>query len=165
MRLNQRINNFFHKKYVNKLLEFLKQGTSPKELALAVSIAFVLGIFPVIGSTTILCTLFGLAFRLNLPLIHLINYSVYPLQLVLLVPFMKIGEMIFGFEKLSIGLSGIIDMIKDNIFNAISVLWDVTLQGIGAWLITAPIIALILFAVIHPVFIKMESNLKKQNGN
>ena len=56
-------------------------------------------------------------------------------------------------------------MIKDNIFNAISVLWDVTLQGIGAWLITAPIIALILFAVIHPVFIKMESNLKKQNGN
>jgi len=161
MNIVKRLKNVFQNKYVNKIIEFLKQGTSPRELALAISIAFVLGIFPVIGSTTILCTIFALVFRLNMPLIHLINYSVYPLQLIMLIPFMKIGEIFFGVEKLSYSLTEIFGMISENVFNAIMVLWNVTLQGIAAWLIIAPVLALILFFIIHPILKKMETAIAK----
>lgn len=165
MKLVQSIKNFFKNKYVNKIIDFLKQGITPKELALAVSIAFVLGIFPVIGSTTILCTLFAIVFRLNMPLIHLVNYSVYPLQLILLVPFMKIGEYIFRFESIKFSLTEIFAMIGDNVFDAIAVLWNVTLQGIGAWLIIAPVISIILFFVLNSAFSRMELVLKKAKNH
>ena len=47
----------FFDKLKNRVIKILKQGTSPKELAFCVAGSAVLGIFPVLGSTTILVTL------------------------------------------------------------------------------------------------------------
>ena len=69
------------------IVMLLKQGTAPEKIALSLSMGFVLGIFPVIGSTTLLCAAAAFMFKLNLPAIQLVNYFVYPLQLGLLLPF------------------------------------------------------------------------------
>ena len=82
--------DFFRRRLIQPLMNFLKQGITPTKLALAVSLGFALGIFPVIGSTIILCTVFGFALRLNIPAIQLINGFVYPLQLILYIPFFHI---------------------------------------------------------------------------
>ena len=136
-------------KYVVPIKKLLMQGISPKSIALGIAGAAVIGVFPVLGSTTILCTAFALTFRLNLPLVQLINFTVYPLQLILLVPFMKLGEMFFHFERLRYGLDDIVKMISENTFNAIAVLWNVTLQAIGAWVIVGPVVALVIYFVLH----------------
>ena len=118
----EKIKALFNNKYVAPVKKLLIQGISPKSIAFGIAGAAVIGVFPVLGSTTILCTAFALAFRLNLPLVQLINFTVYPLQLILLIPFMKLGEMFFHIEKLSYGLNDIIKMISENTLNAIGVL-------------------------------------------
>ncbi len=152
MILIQKLKKLFSSKYLEPIKKLLLQGTSPRSIAFGIAGAAVIGVFPVLGSTTILCTVFALSFRLNLPLVQLINLSVYPLQLILLIPFMKLGEMFFRFEIMRYGLNDIIKMISENTFHSIMVLWNVTLQAIGAWLIVAPITSLIIYLILHQLF-------------
>lgn len=71
--------------------QWLMQGISPRRLALTLSLGFVLGCIPMVGIPTALCALIALAFRLNLPAIQAANYAAMPLQVALVVPFVRLG--------------------------------------------------------------------------
>jgi uncharacterized protein (DUF2062 family) len=64
---------------------------SPRRLALTLSLGFAIGCIPVVGVPTLLCAGLALALRLNLPAIQAANYLVMPLQLMLIVPFVRLG--------------------------------------------------------------------------
>ena len=76
---------------------WLRQGTSPQRLALTLSLGFAIGCIPVVGIPTALCAGLALALRLNLPAIQAANYAVMPLQLALIVPFVRLGRWLFSF--------------------------------------------------------------------
>jgi uncharacterized protein (DUF2062 family) len=78
-----------------RLSALLGQGMSPHALALCVALGVVLGICPILGCPTILCGVAAVVLRLNLPAVQLVNYLVYPLQLALLMPFVRLGERLF----------------------------------------------------------------------
>ena len=74
-----------------KAASWLVQGITPRRLALTLALGFAIGCIPVVGIPTALCALLALALRLNLPAIQAANYLVMPLQLVLIVPFVRLG--------------------------------------------------------------------------
>jgi uncharacterized protein (DUF2062 family) len=74
---------------------WLMQGISPRRLALTLSLGFAIGCIPVVGIPTVLCAALALALRLNLPAIQAANYLVMPLQLLLIVPFVRLGGWLF----------------------------------------------------------------------
>ena len=63
------------RRVVDPLLSLLRQGLSPERLALSVAVGIALGVLPVLGTTTLLCTLAAILFRLNVPAMQLVNYS------------------------------------------------------------------------------------------
>jgi uncharacterized protein (DUF2062 family) len=69
----------------------LRQGISPRRLALTLALGFAVGCIPVVGIPTLLCAALAFMLRLNLPAIQAANYIVMPLQLVLIVPFVRLG--------------------------------------------------------------------------
>jgi uncharacterized protein (DUF2062 family) len=69
----------------------LRQGISPRRLALTLALGAAIGCIPVVGVPTLLCAALALALRLNLPAIQAANYIVMPLQLALIVPFVRLG--------------------------------------------------------------------------
>jgi uncharacterized protein (DUF2062 family) len=73
---------------------WLGQGISPQRLAITLSLGFAVGCIPVIGIPTALCAGLALALRLNLPAIQAANYAAMPLQLALIVPFVRLGGRI-----------------------------------------------------------------------
>ncbi len=73
---------------------WLSQGISPQRLALTLALGFAVGCIPVIGIPTVLCAGLALALRLNLPAIQVANYVAMPLQLALIVPFVRLGGRI-----------------------------------------------------------------------
>lgn len=158
-----KINGVIIKKYLEPVKSLLTQGITPEKLAFSITGALLIGLFPVLGSTTILCTVFALVFRLNLPIIQLVNFTVYPLQLLLLIPFMQMGDMIFGFEKLYLGLNDISKIIRDEGFNSIVILWNITMQAIGAWFIIVPVFGIVLYYLLKILLNKISSRfvLKK----
>lgn len=70
---------------------WLRQGISPRRLALTLALGFAIGCIPVVGIPTVLCAALALALRLNLPAIQAANYVAMPLQLILIVPFVRLG--------------------------------------------------------------------------
>ena len=70
---------------------WLRQGISPRRLALTFALGFAIGCIPLVGIPTLLCTALALALRLNLPAIQAANYAVMPLQLLLIIPFVRFG--------------------------------------------------------------------------
>jgi uncharacterized protein (DUF2062 family) len=73
------------------LAGWLRQGISPRRLALTLALGFAIGCFPVVGLPTAICAVLALALRLNLPAIQAANYVAMPLQLLLIVPFVRMG--------------------------------------------------------------------------
>jgi uncharacterized protein (DUF2062 family) len=122
---------------IRLILGLFQQGMSAEKIALCITLGFLIGTFPVLGSTTLLCGLAALAFRLNLPLIQLVNYFVYPLQLILLLPLWHMGQVVLGQKPLDISMAQLAQMIHQNLWLTMEQLWWVTVAGIGAWVLAA----------------------------
>ena len=75
----------------NTATQWLRQGISPRRLALTLSLGFAIGCIPVLGLPTVVCVGVALALRLNVPAIQAANYVAMPLQLALIVPFVRLG--------------------------------------------------------------------------
>jgi uncharacterized protein (DUF2062 family) len=120
---------------------WLLQGISPRRLALTLALGFAIGCIPVLGVTTTLCVLVALALRLNFPAIQAANWTAAPLQLVLIVPFMRLGGRIFTFgshRAVEIG-----SLLHTSPLALISQLGGMAGQALLAWLMIAiPAVAL-----------------------
>jgi hypothetical protein len=77
----------------------LRQGISPRRLALALALGFALGCIPIVGLPTALCAMIALAFRLNQPLIQAANYAAMPFQLALIIPLARLGAKLIPLTK------------------------------------------------------------------
>jgi len=80
----------------HKAADWLRQGVSPRRLALTLALGFAIGCIPILGVPTALCALLALVLKLNLPAIQAANYLVMPLQLILIAPFMRLGRWLFA---------------------------------------------------------------------
>ncbi|UCG13186.1 MAG: DUF2062 domain-containing protein [Deltaproteobacteria bacterium] len=144
------VGKFFHKRLVNPIISLLKQGISPEKIAMGVAGGIVLGIFPVLGSTTILSGLAAVIFQLNLPAMQLVNYMVYPLHLALLIPFFHLGDLLFRAEPLPLTAQELIGLLQSDLWGTIRSLWDTTMRAIVAWLlVSAPFFLALYAGLIH----------------
>jgi uncharacterized protein (DUF2062 family) len=125
----------WQRRVVIPLLTLLRQGVTPGQMALSLAVGTTLGIIPVLGTTTLLCTVASVAFRLNLVAIQIINWLVYPLQIALLVPFFRAGEWLFGRPPLGLTPSQVVAMFKADFWGSIRDLWDTTWHAVVVWLI------------------------------
>ena len=144
--------NFLKKSLVAPLLNLLTQGITPDKLALSVGLGVSLGIFPVIGATTILCTAFGFLFRVNQVAIQLVNYFAYPLQLVLFIPFFHFGAWMFQTEPLPFSVEEIFTMLTTDTFGTIQALWMANLRAVAAWMLIGPLLSFVIYRVLTPIF-------------
>ena len=142
---------FWQRKFVKPIIDLVNQGITLQKIVLSIAIGATLGVIPVPGATTILCTIAAILFRLNLPAIQLVNYLVYPLQIILLIPFYRAGEFVFNAEPLSLSASKVVGMIKEDVWAAIKFLWDTTLHAVVVWCILAPILVAILYYLLLPL--------------
>jgi len=143
--------SFFYRRLVLPIIDLMRQGITPEKIALSLAFGIGLGIFPVLGSTTILCALAAIVFRLNLPSIQLINYFVYPLQLALLIPFLRFGEVLFRSPHVSLSLTIIFESIKRSAWQTTKAYWTVGWHAMVAWCLVGPLAMWIMYLVLLPI--------------
>lgn len=135
-----------------KLTLLFKQGFSPKQLAKSIALAFLIGIFPIYGTTSLILTFLAIRLKLNLPLILSVNYLLTPVQLLMIIPFVRAGEFIFGFESVDLSLEGLQAAFQAGYFEAIILFADRLAIAIGAWaLIGIPLFLLVYLLVYYAV--------------
>jgi uncharacterized protein (DUF2062 family) len=144
--------SLLQRRFVAPLLAILRQGISPRKLAFSLACGVVCGLFPVMGSTTLLCTGAALLFRLNLPAVQLGNFFIYPLQLALIVPFIHFGETVLHTDSTRLSLPQMIAIFRNNHLQGLHLLWRLALHGILAWFLFAPILcAAVYFIALPPI--------------
>ena len=111
----------------------------------------VVGVFPVIGTTTGLCVAIALAFRLNQVAIQAANYAVYPLQLALLIPFVRLGEHVTGAARLPLALTSIVAAFTSDFGHALWTFSTALLHAALGWALCAVPACLMLYLVLRPV--------------
>ncbi len=78
----------------------LRMGADPDKLAWSLALGVVVGVNPLLGSTTLVALGLASVFRLNLVASQVGNHAVYPLEILLFPVFIKVGDVVFGTEKL-----------------------------------------------------------------
>ena len=136
--MNIPVNNWLYRKIVGPLFALLKQGISPDRLALCVAIGVVVGNIPILGVSTILCAAIALAFRLNLPAIQIVQAAMAPTQLLLIIPFVRLGEWILRAPPEPVSIKQGMALLAQGAGHRIAVLWDAILHAGLAWILVAP---------------------------
>jgi len=142
------IKNNFHNKIGKPILNILRQGISPKRLSLSIAFGAVIGILPVLGSTTLLCAATAIMLRLNLPAIQLSNYLVYPLQIFLLIPFMSLGAFIFQMDLPPLTVQEISTLFQQDFWGSIASFFETILYAVVAWLLVCTPLFLGIYAIL-----------------
>ncbi len=133
------------------LLNLLRQGATPEKLALSIAIGIGVGIFPLLGMPTLLCTIVAIALRLNLPAVQAANYSMWPLQLALMLPLARLGEKILGAKPFPVAPLQLFSMLHRDMFRTFSNLWHGILHAAAGWLIAGPVVIAIVYSVLTPL--------------
>ena len=142
---------FLHRRLIAPLKAQLTQGVTPERLALALSLGIVLGLFPVLGVTTLLCGVVAAVLRLNQPAVQVANFAAYPVQLALFVPFFHAGARLFGQPPLNITVAQLRAEVHADRWGTIVHYAGANLRAVAAWAAVAPIVVVVLFVVLKPL--------------
>ena len=146
--LNIPVKNWLYQRIVEPLLALLRQGISPDRLALCVAIGVVVGNIPILGISTILCAVIALTFRLNLPAIQIVQALMAPTQLLLIIPFVRLGEWILRVPPQPVSIEKGLELAGRGAGYAIVALWDAIRMRDSPWILVAPIAVLSVLQIV-----------------
>ena len=143
----------------------IRQGLSPHEIALTIGVGLCLSIPPVLGTTTLMCALAAIVFRLNQPLIQAVNVLAYPLQLALLVPFLRAGEWLFGAPRASLSPAKIVQMAKADPLGTVRSLWTVSWHGAVVWAAASVPLGILVYVSAKPALERLAARLRQPQAS
>jgi hypothetical protein len=156
------LKKWLHRWLLEPLLTLLRSGLSPRRLALCIAIAIVVGNIPILGVSTILCAFIALIFRLNFPVIQLVQAAMAPSQLLLIIPFVRLGEWIARAPPQIVSVKGAFALMSQDIWQAMVVLRDAILHAALAWSLLAPFCIYLLHRLLTPVFERMAAQVRRR---
>ena len=142
---------FWRRRIAEPMMALLRQGLTPEGIALSVAVGAAAGLFPIIGLTTILGLAFGALFRLNLPAVQLANWLIYPLQLVLILPFVRWGERLVGAVPVPLSVPQLLAEYNADALRFLIRFGKTGLHGILGWLTVIPFVVAGLYVTMLPL--------------
>jgi len=146
------LNQWLRRKILVPLFKLLSEGLAPSRLALCIAVGVVIGTIPVLGVSTVLCTIVALLFRLNLPAIQLAQWAMAPIQLLLIIPFVRLGEWLLRAPPQPLSLKAGAALMQQGVGAAVVALWDAIVHASLAWALVAPVVILLLNKILTPIF-------------
>lgn len=149
---------------VRPVIQQLTQGTSPQKIAQALAYGLTLGIFPIIGSTTLLALLVGIPLRLNQPVLQAFKTLATPLQWASVLGFYRLGEWLYGAPHVSLSIPRMMERFFAEPGPFFRDYGMTALYGITVWLLMAPVLLLALYAISRPLIEGMAAQLTRRHA-
>jgi uncharacterized protein (DUF2062 family) len=131
----------------DKITVLFKQGLTPKELSQSIIVSGLISIIPILGVSTFMITTISLKSKLNLPVMIALSYLMWPVQILLIIPFIRVGEFIFSIPRNHHSVDEIISSFQNSFFQTLSQLSFELFCGFGGWLLTAVPLAVGVYLV------------------
>jgi len=150
---------WLYRRFVLPILALLRMGATPEKLAWSIAVGIMIGINPMLGTTTILCLAIAFVFRLNVAASQLANHVMYPFEILLVIPFIHLGSRLFHTAPLPLSPSSLLQAARRNPIALTRQLW---LWEWHAWLLWAsvaivgvPLLALALTPLLRRLLLRV----------
>jgi uncharacterized protein (DUF2062 family) len=153
---------FVQRRVVKPLLDLLRMGATPERLAWSIAVGVLIGINPVLGSTTVLAIVVASAFRLNYVASQVGNHIVYPLQLLLFPGWIAMGSVLFRTQGLKLGRRELLLTAKHHPWQKTKDLWMWEWHALVVWAFAAGIVMPLLAMALKPLLQRMLDRLHNE---
>ena len=152
---------FWRRRALDPVVDLLAHGLTPERLSLSLAVGLVLGLFPIVGVTTLLCLVAGFAFRMNHLALQLANHLAYPLQLSLVLVFIRLGEWLVGAPRVSFHPLALVRHFERDATGFLREFGLTGLHGILGWSLVAPVLLLLVFFSLRPILRRLDATLRR----
>ena len=150
-----RFRDTLRRRVVTPVVDQLKQGVTPRKLALSLAVGVVVSVMPLLGVTTLVALAVSAVLRLNHVAVVAANYAAYPLQILLFIPFFQAGAFITRGPPVPFTLDQIKAELAVGVWPTVVRYLDGNLRALLAWAIVAPLATWLLALALRPLLSRL----------
>ncbi len=113
-----------------------------------------------LGSTTVLCLALAFVFRLNIVASQITNHLVYPLQIILVIPLIRLGSRLFHTAELPLSAKELMHAARTSPLQLVRDLWLWESHALVVWtmlsVVLIPVLALILTPILRRLLVRIQ---------
>lgn len=143
------------------MMGLLRMGADPDKLAWSLALGVVVGVNPLLGSTTLLVLGLAAAFRLNIVASQVGNHAMYPFEILMFPVFIKLGDVVFGTKKLPLAGHALWYAAKHHPWETTQLLWSWEWHALIVWAAFAAVALPAIALGIEPLLEKTARRLKR----
>jgi uncharacterized protein (DUF2062 family) len=125
----------------------LTQGLRQRDCCQAIAVAVTVGVFPIMGCSTLINSICAARFKLNQPIVQGCNWLVAPVKIALIFPFLRLGEWLFQAQPFQLSLAEFSQLFFSDIAKVGSEFAMTFVHAISGWFLCLPLIYALLFQV------------------
>ena len=137
--------SLWHRWVVKPVATQLAQGTEPRKVAQAVAFGVTIGLFPLLGTPTLIALAAGILLKLNQPVLQVFRELTYPLQLATILLFIRAGEWLFGVPHTSLSIPLLMQRFLASPGQFMRDYGMLGLYAVTAWALLAPLLLALLY--------------------
>jgi len=145
-----------YRRFVLPILALLRMGASPRKLAWSIAMGLLIGINPLLGTTTIISLAVAFVFRLNLVASQMANHIAWPLEILLVIPFIRLGARVFRTAPMPLSPHLFLQAARASPIALIRQLWLWEWHALVLWaaisVVAMPLIALTLTPLLQRLY-------------
>lgn len=155
------LKEFCYRQIARPLLDLMRVGTTPRKLAWSLAVGVAVGINPLLGSTTLACLAIAFLLRVNLIASQITNHLVYPLELLLFLVFIRLGDLLFHTGGLPLEKHSLFYAARHHPWATTKLLWTWEWHALIVWFAFALILTPVLALIFCPILERMMRSLKQ----
>jgi uncharacterized protein (DUF2062 family) len=134
---------------VEPIVRQLTQGITPGRIAFTIAIGSALALFPILGTTTALCAVAGVALGLNQGIIQGVNALCFVVYFPLIVAFVRFGDALAGSAPSSVNVPAMVGLLEYDRGLFLRQFGVTALHAVIGWAAVAPLwVALVYLAAL-----------------
>jgi uncharacterized protein (DUF2062 family) len=145
------------RRVVGSLALILRYGSTPERVAISLALGAAFGLFPILGTSTLLCFAAALLFRLNHPAIQLANYLMYPFQLPLILACVRLGEALVSSPPVPFDPRMLADTLRADPTAFVARFGLTALHAVLGWSAAAPFVIGFLYVAALPLMRRLRA--------
>lgn len=155
----------WQRRVADPIVAQLTQGLTPHKIALTVAIGSAIAMFPILGTTTLICLLIGIVMKLNQPIIQAVNYACTPLHLTFIFYAFRWGERLFGTAHTRLQFRSMMRLLHEHPIDFLTTYSMTAVHAIVIWAVLVPFWAITIYYITLPIMrgidrVRLESAAK-----
>jgi uncharacterized protein (DUF2062 family) len=157
---------WWQRRIVDPVVAQLTQGLTPQKIALTIAIGSSIAMFPILGTTALLCLIVGVFMKLNQPIMQAINLACAPIHFPFIFYSFKWGEQLFGNPHTKLEWRAMKKLLLENPWQFVKDYDQTALHAIVIWAVLLPFWGVTVYYIMLPIMrgiekVRIETAAKK----